>query len=121
MHSYQITQKKPHTILLALLNSFQQGHIGNTKNIGNIWTTIKSKIQKHTKSKQKHYGPTTRTNQQAYCQLINMDIDRESKLFFTYRERRRKKILGFSMTAKQKLKKIKLGFSVMNSEVKSRD
>ena len=53
-----------------------------------------------------------------------MDINRESKLFFTQRERERergKKILGFSVTAKQKSKKIKLGFSVMNSEVKSRD
>ena len=50
-----------------------------------------------------------------------MDIDKESKLFFTYREKGRKKILGFSMTAKQKSKKIKLGFSVMNSKVKSRD
>ena len=49
-----------------------------------------------------------------------MDINRESKLFFTYRERE-EKILGFSVTAKQKSKKIKLGFSVMNSEVKSRD
>ena len=89
MHSYQITQK---TLiqLLALLNSFQQGHIGNTENIRNIWTTIKSKIQKHTKSKQKHYGPTTITNQQAYCQVINKDIDRESKYLFTYREREKK-------------------------------
>ena len=49
MHSYQITQK---TLiqLLALLNSFQQGHIGNTENIGNMWTIIKSNIQKHTKT-----------------------------------------------------------------------
>ena len=92
MHSYQITQKNPHTILLALLNSFQQGHIRNTKNIGNIWTTIKSKIQKHTKSKQKHCGLTTRTNQQGYCQVINKDIDRESKYLFTYIEREKKKI-----------------------------
>ena len=91
MHSYQITQKNPYTILLALLNSFQQGHIGNTKNIGNIWTTIKSKIQKHTKSKQKQYDPTTRTNQQAYCQVINKDIDRERQYLFTYTERERKK------------------------------
>ena len=50
-----------------------------------------------------------------------MDIDRESKLFSTYREKGRKKILGFSVTAKQKSKKIKLGFSVMNSKVKFRD
>ena len=81
--------------MLALLNSFQQGHIGNTENIGNIWTTIKSKIQKHTKSKQKHYGPTTKTNQQAYCQHINTDIDRESKYLFTYKERERKKNTAF--------------------------
>ena len=96
MHSYQITQKNPHTILLALLNYFQQGHTGNIKNIGNIWTTIKSKIQKYTKSKQKHCGPTTRTNQQAYCQVINKDIDRESKYLFTYRKREREKILPSS-------------------------
>ena len=97
MYSYQITQKNPHT-MLALLNFFQQGHIGNTKNIGNIWTTIKSKIQKHTKSKQKHCGPTTKTNQQAYCQVINKDIDRESKYLFHIqreRERERKKNTAF--------------------------
>ena len=95
MHSYQITQKNPHTILSGLLNSLQQGHIGNTENIGNTWTTIKSNIQKHTKSIQRAYknivALTTKTNQQAYCKVINKDIDKKSKYLFTYRERKKKK------------------------------
>ena len=33
----------------------------------------------------------TRTNQQAYCKVINKDIDRESKYLFTYRERERER------------------------------
>ena len=34
---------------------------------------------------------TTRTNQQAYCQVINKDIDRENKYLFTYTERERER------------------------------
>ena len=36
-------------------------------------------------------APATRTNQQAYCKVINKDIDRESKYLFTYRERERER------------------------------
>ena len=36
-------------------------------------------------------APTTRTNQQAYCKVINKDIDRESKYIFTYTERERER------------------------------
>ena len=41
-------------------------------------------------------APATRTNQQAYCKVINKDIDRESKYLFTYtqREREREKERG---------------------------
>ena len=41
-------------------------------------------------------APTTKTNQQAYCKVINKDIDRESKYLFTYREREKKNILPLS-------------------------
>ena len=36
-------------------------------------------------------APTTRTNQQAYCKVINKDIDRESKYLFTYTQRERER------------------------------
>ena len=39
-------------------------------------------------------APATRTNQQAYCKVINKDIDRESKYLFTYTERERERERG---------------------------